>query len=115
MYDPEWKVIRFTGTPMCTDEATYEAWREAARRSPPGDAGFCTDCTPNYQQQMIANDRCEHHWVKFKMVEDIPTTAAILEENTLEAQIFEMSDRGITGYIPIEVKHEHKHKRRFSF
>ena len=74
MYDPEYKVIRFVGTPMCTDTPTYEAWREEARRSPPGEAGFCMDCTPEYQQTMIAAERCEHPWVKFRLQGETDTT-----------------------------------------
>ncbi len=116
MYDPEFKVIRFERTPMCTDAQTYEEWREAARRSPPGDAGFCTDCTPEYQQLMALNNRCDHPWVKFKLYED-PEVKTIPADSADECtrMLMKLSDRGIVGYIPIEIKLEHKHRRRFSF
>lgn len=116
MYDPEFKVIRFERTPMCTDAQTYDEWRDAARKSPPGEAGFCTDCTPDYQQMMIANNRCDHPWVKFKLYEEpdkkeIPADA--LDE--WSSILMKMSDRGIVGYIPTAIKLGYKHRRRFSF
>lgn len=102
MYDPVNKIVSFFGTPMCTDKETYAEWRDAARRSPPGEAGFCTDCTPEYQNQMIAEGRCENSWIKFNMNDEEELPPEVL---TREGEIiFKLSDKGIVGYIPTEVK-----------
>lgn len=105
MFDPDFKVVSFFGTPMCTDKDTYAEWRDAARRSPPGDAGFCTDCTPDYQERMISEGRCENTWIKFHMHEEseakhLPTEVV----NGMARTILELSDKGIVGYIPSYVK-----------
>ena len=116
MYDPEYKVIRFVGTPMCTDTPTYEAWREEARRSPPGEAGFCMDCTPEYQQTMIAAERCEHPWVKFRLQGETDTTMVKTSvDDFWSKKLFSLSDRGIAGYIPTAIKMGQKPQRRFRF
>lgn len=44
--------------PSCTDEKTYKTWRAMlplAIRS-----GFCTDCTPEFQNEMIQAGKCDH-------------------------------------------------------
>lgn len=110
MFDPNHKVVSFLGTPMCTDKETYAEWREAARKSFPGEAGFCTDCMPEYQEQMIAEGRCENPWIKFDYQEnDIPPSSTLTEEERL---IYKMSDKGIVGYVPQAVKRASRHKTR---
>jgi len=110
MFDPDHKVVSFFGTPMCTDKETYAAWREAARKSFPGEAGFCTDCTPDYQAEMIAAGRCENPWIKFDYQEgDAPPSSTLTEEERL---IFKLSDKGIIGYVPQAVKQASRHRNR---
>lgn len=102
MFDPVYKIVSFFGTPLCTDKATYAEWHEAARRSPPGEAGFCTDCTPEYQARMIEEGKCENPWIKFELYdEDDLNPHKFLEEENI---IFKLSDKGIVGYIPTDVK-----------
>lgn len=110
MFDPDHKVVSFFGTPMCTDKETYAAWREAARKSFPGEAGFCTDCTPDYQAEMITAGRCENPWIEFDYQEgDAPPPSTLTEEGKV---IFKMSDKGIVGYVPQAVKQVSRHRNR---
>ena len=107
MFDHDFKVVSFFGTPSCTTKQNYAEWRDAARRSPPGEAMFCTDCTPEYQKEMIKNNRCENPWIEFKWTDaqeevnpDLFTPAG--------RRIMEISDKGITGIIPTWVKRSKK-------
>lgn len=60
------RVHFFAGVPGCATEQQYKLWREAAVHAlPPPKVGFCTDCTPEYQQEMIAKKRCENPDIKF--------------------------------------------------
>lgn len=101
-YDRERKVVVFSGTPSCTNKELYAEWRKAARQSAPGEAGFCTDCMPEYQEQMIAEGRCENPWIEFEYRESDELPPSILREE--DRLIFSLSDKGITGYIPQSVK-----------
>lgn len=102
MFDPINKIVSFFGTPMCADRQTYAEWHDYARRSPPGEAGFCTDCTPEYQARMIAEGRCENPWIEFEMHEgETPPPSALTDTEKL---LFKLSDKGIVGYIPQSVK-----------
>ena len=111
MFDSERKVVVFQrGTPRCTDAQTYSTWRELARRTPPGEAGFCTDCTPSYQERMIAMGRCENPWIEFVVVgDDRPTPTHLTEEGRI---LFELSDDGLVGKIPWAMKHPGQKQRR---
>ena len=52
--------------PQCFDsQLQFREWSQAARRSDPGDSGFCTDCTAHYQKQMIVQERCVHPQTTF--------------------------------------------------
>lgn len=107
MFDHDFKVVSFFGTPSCTTKQNYAEWRDAARRSPPGEAMFCTDCTPEYQKEMIKNNRCENPWIEFKWTdaqEDIDPTLFTPTGRI----IMEISDKGITGVIPTWVKRSKK-------
>jgi hypothetical protein len=54
--------------PKCADsEIQYKEWFWFARHAP-AQHGFCTDCTPEYQAQMIREYRCENPAVFFKQV-----------------------------------------------
>ena len=47
--------------PQCFDShRQFREWSQAARRSDPGDSGYCTDCTAHYQKQMVTQERCFH-------------------------------------------------------
>lgn len=52
--------------PRCFDSyRQYKLWMDAARRSTPGKSSYCTDCTVQYQQCMVATQRCAHPGVTF--------------------------------------------------
>ncbi len=111
MFDHDFKVVSFFGTPMCTDKQTYAEWRDAARRSPPGDAMFCTDCTPDYQKEMIKQNRCENPWIKFKWT--ITHQHDEIDQTLLTQtgrRVMELSDKGITGVIPTWIKRSKRPK-----
>jgi len=58
--------IRFDGIPKCVSAEQYALWTEAARFMPPQTYGFCTDCTKEYQTEMLLQERCAHPEVKFR-------------------------------------------------
>jgi len=60
----------FSGTfPLCfADQESFDIWQELARNAY-AVTGPCTDCTPEYQQQMIKEKRCENPDIRFKIVE----------------------------------------------
>lgn len=43
----------------------FELWMAAARESNPGGSAYCTDCTPAYRQQMVAQGRCAYPGTTF--------------------------------------------------
>jgi hypothetical protein len=52
--------------PKCTTAKQYKVWQIAAKQCPPAiKAGFCEDCTPKYQAEMIRKHRCENPHVRF--------------------------------------------------
>lgn len=59
------------GIPVCFDSRRqYALWLEAARRRPPGGSVYCADCTPEYQQRMVAQGRCAHPRTTFHLDRD---------------------------------------------
>ncbi len=57
--------------PKCFASARqYANWVEAASIGRGLTSGICTDCTPEYQAEMLAADRCEHPSVTFHPDED---------------------------------------------
>ena len=66
------KMVKFAHrVPSCTDEQTFDRWKESARHLPPVPrVGFCEDCTLNYQIAMKAQKRCENPWIVFEKDED---------------------------------------------
>jgi hypothetical protein len=55
--------------PLCfADMESYDTWVELAKTSY-AVAGPCTDCTPEYQQEMIKQKRCENPDIRFKIVD----------------------------------------------
>lgn len=61
--------------PLCfASPEQYKNWVKAARACARGSkeliSGFCTDCTPEYQAQMIELNRCEHPDVQFAVDRD---------------------------------------------
>lgn len=58
-------------TLKCASPKEIAAWREAARVSRlETEAGFCTDCTPEYARKQRACGRCVYPEVKFAIDED---------------------------------------------
>ena len=52
--------------PACTDTGTYESWKGLARKTNMVPRiGFCEDCTPEYQAEMISVRRCENPEIRF--------------------------------------------------
>jgi hypothetical protein len=84
------ELLRFNSVPACATKDQWKEWYELARRSPPL-YGFCTDCTPQYQKKMIADNRCKFPGIKFRVVydeQDKPNTHKIDRKG------------GIEGYLP---------------
>ena len=51
----------------------FRSWQTLARMVRPahcGDHPWCADCTPEYQQEMIAANRCLHQETQFGLDED---------------------------------------------
>lgn len=78
------KKVSFVGdVPMCANSASeYRIWKEAARQSSGIPAGFCTDCTPEYQKKMIAEKRCENPQVVFVRDDDGWISGALVGERS---------------------------------
>ncbi|MDP2431816.1 MAG: hypothetical protein Q8O33_07275 [Pseudomonadota bacterium] len=52
--------------PRCfTSRRQFDLWVEAAQRIHPGGSSFCTDCSPEYQQRMVALHRCAYPATSF--------------------------------------------------
>ena len=57
--------------PRCFDsQKQWSIWRELALVSLPGGNGYCVDCLPSFQSQMIRERRCAFPGVTFVMVDD---------------------------------------------
>ena len=58
--------LEFDGEfPRCfNSREEFKAWVQAARGSSPR-AGFCTDCTKEYQARMVKESRCQYPEVEF--------------------------------------------------
>jgi hypothetical protein len=57
--------------PSCATAEQFIRWKEVARTCRPySRAGFCEDCTKNYQEKMIKEGRCENPHVWFCQDED---------------------------------------------
>lgn len=57
--------------PLCfVSKAQYKAWQEKALKSEDAPSGYCTDCTPEYQTQMIVAGKCEYPGTVFDTDED---------------------------------------------
>lgn len=54
-------------TPKCFhNHSQFTTWMKAARATGGcHEAGFCTDCTEEYKNRMLAAGRCEHPDVRF--------------------------------------------------
>ena len=66
-------------TPACfNSRREYRMWKIAAAN--PANikihAGYCTDCTPAYQAEMLAAGRCEHPETEF--IEDPEEPGAVM-------------------------------------
>jgi hypothetical protein len=60
-------ITKFKGdVPRCASAKQYGTWKLAAYQYPPASkVGFCEDCTPEYQAEMIEQARCENPHVWF--------------------------------------------------
>ena len=58
--------------PMCFTRQQYQDWKEAAGSEPPA-MGPCTDCTPEFKQEMLEKNRCENPQVVFLEVNGVST------------------------------------------
>ena len=62
--------VTFAGKwPKCTTPQNYASWKDVAHRAIPK-YGFCEDCRPEYQAEMIKQRRCEHPETIFEEDED---------------------------------------------
>jgi hypothetical protein len=58
--------------PACFDSfEQFELWMEAAKFDRPGKSGYCEDCTPEYQREMIEQQRCAFRGTKFFNIDGI--------------------------------------------
>ena len=61
------------GSPYCFPVDLWVLWKQAARIARPPTCRFnpwCSDCTPEYQALMLAEERCGHPEVQFRLDED---------------------------------------------
>lgn len=57
--------------PRCFTEDQWRAWNANAQLAPPtAKHGVCADCTPAFQQRMLAENRCDHPGVLFELDAD---------------------------------------------
>jgi hypothetical protein len=76
----------------CATAAQYNEWKERARLSRPNlSAWFCTDCTPQYQAEMKAQNKCVRPEIKFKLVR---------EEDGVDGDPHLLSSAELVGYVP---------------
>lgn len=62
---------RSIGFPACFgSKEQYASWVDVARAHSPGGHGYCADCTPGYQAEMLAHNRCAYPTTTFKPGED---------------------------------------------
>jgi len=52
------KVLYKNQVPECSTAEEYRLWRHSAREVYAA-YNFCTDCTPEYKEQMLREGRCE--------------------------------------------------------
>ncbi len=88
------KNVRFSGDhPRCATPEDYKLWRRSVwdHKVPPEKAlraGFCEDCTPEYQAKMKAQGKCENPHVRFVLwdgfVSGCALTDAEIDEMGLE-------------------------------
>ena len=55
--------------PPCVSAEKFEKWRDAAGYAIPK-AGFCGDCLPEYQRDMMRVGKCSHPEIRFLLDED---------------------------------------------
>lgn len=54
------------GFPACFSSLQqYRNWKASAKRVRPGDSHYCTDCTPQFQSDMIRQRRCGYPGTTF--------------------------------------------------
>jgi hypothetical protein len=61
-----------TTTPKCFhNHQQFVSWMATARITGGCyEAGYCTDCTPEYKARMTVANRCEHHEIRFTWDQD---------------------------------------------
>jgi len=56
--------------PACFDSMEqFKLWQEAARAAYPGASFICSDCTPEYRDRMVKQNRCAKPLTRFIRVE----------------------------------------------
>jgi hypothetical protein len=59
------KVVQ--GSYPCASDDQYKEWKTTARMMrPPTNTWFCTDCTPQYQREMKAQQLCSRPEIRFR-------------------------------------------------
>lgn len=57
--------------PNCATFEQFKEWRMTTMSSmPPYKSWFCTDCTPQYQNEMKNQGRCDHLYIRFENFQD---------------------------------------------
>jgi hypothetical protein len=84
--------------PLCFEsKKQYQHWGKLVRGSVRAMYGPCTDCTPEYQERMKQQMRCEHPEVKFDF-----------DEDGLIAGYISFEDRYLAASSNIESSHDRK-------
>ena len=54
--------------PKCFDsQERFDEWKNSARMTPLGSAGYCADCNPKHKAVMLRHNRCENPTVMFEL------------------------------------------------
>jgi hypothetical protein len=54
--------------PKCFDsQERFDLWKNTARMTPLGIAGYCADCNPKHKALMLRHSRCENPTVMFEL------------------------------------------------
>jgi len=62
---------RYGSHPLCfSDDNQYDSWKKASIGTVGLTSGICSDCTPEYQSEMLKANRCSHPRIEFGLDED---------------------------------------------
>ena len=90
--DSHYRQTVFNINYICATPAQYNEWKDRARLSRPNlSAWFCTDCTPQYQVEMKAQNKCARPYIKFRRMR---------EEGEVGGDPHMLGSAELVGYVP---------------